>query len=57
MGEEIRALAQIKSGQERGQPLEMLLKEARVFGPRQGLDPCSILERPQGGRNLSTMTG
>lgn len=37
MSEEIRALCLIKSGQERGQALEGLLKEARVWGARQGL--------------------
>lgn len=36
MTEEIRALYGIKSGQERGQPLDGLLREARVWGPRQG---------------------
>lgn len=35
MTEEIRALAQIRLGQEQGQPLDLLLKEARVWGPRQ----------------------
>jgi len=37
MSEEIRALAAIKQGQARGRPLDMLLKEARVWGVRQGL--------------------
>jgi len=36
MTEEIRALYGIKNGQERGQPLDGLLREARVWGPRQG---------------------
>ncbi|MDR2838990.1 MAG: DNA polymerase III subunit delta [Azonexus sp.] len=35
MSEEIRALASIKSGMDNGRPLEMLLKEAKVWGPRQ----------------------
>ena len=37
MSEEIRALATIKLGQERGQSVDALLKEARVWGLRQGL--------------------
>ncbi|WP_153111463.1 DNA polymerase III subunit delta [Propionivibrio limicola] len=37
MTEEIRALAQIKSGLEARRPLDGLLKEARVWGPRQTL--------------------
>ncbi|MBS1191351.1 MAG: polymerase subunit delta [Rhodocyclaceae bacterium] len=35
MGEEIRALAMVKSGMERGQSPDMLFKEAKVWGPRQ----------------------
>ena len=35
MSEEIRALYAIKSGVERGQPLEGLLRDAKVWGPRQ----------------------
>jgi len=34
--EEIRSLAIIKAGQERGQPVDALLREAKVWGPRQG---------------------
>lgn len=34
MTEEIRALAQVKRGQGTGQPLDALLREARVWGPR-----------------------
>lgn len=34
--EEVRALAQVAGGTARGRPLDALLKEARVFGPRQG---------------------
>lgn len=37
MTEEIRALAQIRLGLEEQQPLDWLLKEARVWGPRQAL--------------------
>lgn len=36
LAEEIRALASIKSGLARGGSLDGLLKEARVWGPRQG---------------------
>jgi len=36
MTEEVRALAQVAGGTARGRPLDGLLKEARVFGPRQG---------------------
>lgn len=36
MSEEIRALCLIKMGQERGQPFDALLKEAKVWGLRQG---------------------
>ena len=42
MTEEIRALAQIKCGQAQGQPLDMLLKDARVWGPRQTLMKRSL---------------
>ena len=35
MTEEIRALAQVKTGQENGEPLDLLLKEARIWGTRQ----------------------
>ena len=34
MSEEIRTLTLIRSGLDRGRPLEMLLKEAKVWGPR-----------------------
>lgn len=37
MTEEARALVQIKSGQAAGQPLDGLLRDARVWGARQGL--------------------
>jgi DNA polymerase-3 subunit delta len=37
MTEEVRALAQITAGLERGQPLDALLREARVWGPRKAL--------------------
>lgn len=37
MSEEIRALATIRLGVERGQSVDALLKEARVWGVRQGL--------------------
>lgn len=37
MSEEIRALASIKFGQARGQPLDNLLREAKVWGARQNL--------------------
>lgn len=36
MSEEIRALNAIKSGLERGQPVDALLREAKVWGARQG---------------------
>ncbi|MCL2346411.1 MAG: DNA polymerase III subunit delta [Desulfobulbus sp.] len=35
MSEEIRALATIRGGLDSGRPLELLLKEAKVWGPRQ----------------------
>ena len=35
MAEEVRALAQINAGLEMRQPLPVLFKEARVWGPRQ----------------------
>ena len=35
MTEEVRALAQVKAGLQERQALEVLLKEARVWGPRQ----------------------
>jgi len=34
MSEEIRALALLRAGLDRGKPLEQLLKEAKVWGPR-----------------------
>lgn len=37
MSEEIRALAGIRLGLDAGRPLDQLLKEAKVWGPRQGL--------------------
>jgi DNA polymerase-3 subunit delta len=37
MSEEIRALAHLKAGLARGQPLEMIFKDLRIWGPRQGL--------------------
>jgi DNA polymerase-3 subunit delta len=33
--EEVRALAQIRSGMDKGQPADLLLRDARVWGPRQ----------------------
>jgi DNA polymerase-3 subunit delta len=37
MTEEVRALAQIKTGLRDGQPLDGLLRDAKVWGPRQAL--------------------
>ena len=37
MTEEVRALAQLKAGQTQGQSVDMLLKDARVWGARQSL--------------------
>ena len=37
MTEEVRALAQVKAGQAQGQPVDSLLKDARVWGARQSL--------------------
>ena len=37
MTEEVRALALVKAGQKQGQPVDALLKEARVWGARQSL--------------------
>jgi len=37
MTEEVRALAQVKAGQTQGQSVDMLLKDARVWGARQSL--------------------
>jgi len=42
MSEEIRALCQISMGQQRGQSLDGLLKEAKVWGLRQGLIKCAL---------------
>ena len=36
MTEEVRAVVQIRSGLKEGQPLDGLLRDARVWGPRQG---------------------
>jgi DNA polymerase-3 subunit delta len=35
MSEEIRALTSIRAGMDAGKPLDMLLKDAKVWGPRQ----------------------
>ena len=35
--EEIRALLKVKLGQSQGKPMAQLLRDARVWGPRQGL--------------------
>ena len=37
MTEEVRALAQVKAGQAQGQSVDMLLKDARVWGARRSL--------------------
>lgn len=37
MTEEVRAVAQIKRGQQEDQPLDVLLRDARVWGPRLAL--------------------
>ena len=37
MTEEVRALAQVKAEQKQGQPVDALLKDARVWGTRQSL--------------------
>ena len=37
MSEEVRALAQVRVGMAGGQPVDLLLKDARVWGPRQSL--------------------
>jgi DNA polymerase-3 subunit delta len=37
IGEEIRTLATIRAGLDRSRPLDQLLKDARVWGPRQNL--------------------
>ncbi len=46
MSEEIRALCLVKSGQERGQPVDALLKEAKVWGLRQGLIKRALQRLP-----------
>jgi DNA polymerase-3 subunit delta len=37
MTEELRALTQIRAGMDEGQPAEVLMRDARVWGPRQNL--------------------
>ena len=37
MTEEVRALAQVKAGLKKRQPVDVLLKNARIWGPRQSL--------------------
>ncbi len=37
LSEEIRALLKVKIGQSQGKPMAQLLRDARVWGPRQGL--------------------
>lgn len=37
LSEEIRALLKVKLGQSQGKPMAQLLRDARVWGPRQGL--------------------
>lgn len=37
MTEEVRALTQIRAGMDEGQPADVLMRDARVWGPRQNL--------------------
>lgn len=37
MTEEVRALTQIRAGMDEGQPADILMRDARVWGPRQNL--------------------
>jgi DNA polymerase-3 subunit delta len=55
MTEEVRALAQINAGLEARQPLPELLKEARVWGARQG-QIRKALQRVNGGRARAALT-
>jgi len=54
MSEELRALAQVKAGLARQQPLDALLKEARVWGPRQSLFRRAV-QRVNGGRSRAAL--
>ncbi len=53
--EEVRALAQIKAGLERRQPLEALLRDGRVWGARQALIRRA-LQRIDGQRAQAALT-
>ena len=55
MTEEVRALAQVKAGLQKRQALDILLKEARVWGPRQVLFKRA-LQRVTNGRAKSALS-
>ena len=54
MSEELRALAQVKAGLARQQPLDALLKEARIWGPRQSLFRRAV-QRVNAGRSRAAL--
>jgi len=47
LAEDLRALSRIQSGREAGRPLESLLREARVWGVRQGLVQAALGRYPR----------
>lgn len=51
--EEVRALAQIKAGLRERQPLDSLLRDARVWGPRQGLIKRALQRIDSGSANAA----
>ena len=55
MTEEVRALAQVKAGQAQGQSVDMLLKDARVWGARQSLFKRALqrIDSPQANSSLA----
>lgn len=51
--EEVRALAQIKAGLRERQPLDSLLRDARVWGPRMGLMKRALQRIDSGSANTA----
>jgi len=47
LAEDLRALSGIRSGREAGRPIEPLLREHRVWGPRQGLLQAALERYPR----------
>lgn len=56
--EEVRALTQLRIGLDEGQPADMLMRDARVFGPRQALmKRCLARVSTSAAREALTLAG